>query len=63
MNCETHFYEGNGVGLQYCGIRNDRKPLVLLHAQGVDSRSFSRVMPKLARDFHVYAVDLSLIHI
>ena len=57
MNCETHFYEGNGVGLQYCEIRNDRKPLVLLHAQGVDSRSFSRVMPKLARDFHVYAVD------
>lgn len=57
MNCETHFYEGNGVGLQYCEIRNDRKPLVLLHAQGVDSRSFSRVTPKLARDFHVYAVD------
>lgn len=40
MNCETHFYEGNGVGLQYCEIRNDRKPLVLLHAQGVTAAAF-----------------------
>ncbi|MBE6506863.1 MAG: alpha/beta fold hydrolase [Methanocorpusculum parvum] len=33
------------------------KPLVLLHAQGTDSTSFANVIPKLAKHFHIYAVD------
>ena len=57
MRYEKHFYEGRNSGLQYYEIRNDLKPLVLLHAQAVDSTSFFCVMPKLARHFHVYAVD------
>ena len=57
MNCEKHYYEGQGIGLQYYEIQNGLKPLVLLHAQAVDSTSFFGVMPKLARRFHVYAVD------
>lgn len=57
MKYEKHYYEGQNTHLQYYEIRNDMKPLVLLHAQGVDSTSFFTVMPKLARHFHVYAVD------
>ena len=57
MRYEKRFYEGRNSGLQYYEIRNDMKPLVLLHAQAVDSTSFFCVMPKLARHFHVYAVD------
>lgn len=30
---------------------------MLIHAQGVDSESFFKVMPKLAKKYHVYAVD------
>ena len=33
------------------------EPLVLLHAQGTDSTSFESVIPKLAKHYHVYAVD------
>ena len=49
MRYEKHFYEGRNSGLQYYEIRNDLKPLVLLHAQAVDSTGFFCVMPKLAR--------------
>ena len=31
MRYEKHFYEGRNSGLQYYEIRNDLKPLVLLH--------------------------------
>ena len=57
MKIEKQYYAGQNVRLQYYEIRNGRKPLVLLHAQAVDSTSFFDVMPKLARYFHVYAVD------
>ncbi len=56
-NCKKRYYEGRNVSLQYYEIPNDKKPLVLLHAQAVDSTSFFGVMPQLARHFHVYAVD------
>lgn len=49
MKYEKHYLEGLHAGLQYYEIRNDLKPLVLLHAQAVDSTSFFGVMPKLAR--------------
>lgn len=69
MKIEKYCYEGQhegqnsnrdadlNIGLQYYEISNDLKPLVLLHAQAVDSTSFFNVMPKLVRYFHVYAVD------
>ncbi len=50
-------YQKNSVRLQYYEIENTKKPLVLLHAQGVDSSSFFDVMKKLAKKFHVFAVD------
>lgn len=56
-SCAEHYYEGPDGGLRYYEIRNEREPLVLLHAQGVDSASFFGVLPKLAQWFHVYAVD------
>ncbi len=57
MKCEMYADKGESIGLQYYEIKNDRPPLVLLHAQAVDSTSFFGVMPALARRFHVYAVD------
>ena len=57
MKYEKHYYEGHNTGLQYYEIPNNLKPLVLLHAQAVDSSSFFNVMPELAHHFHVYAVD------
>ena len=57
MKYEKNVYEGQNVYLQYYEIRNGLKPLVLLHAQAVDSTSYFGVMPKLAQHFHVYAVN------
>lgn len=39
------------------GPANGRPPLVLLHAQQMDWFSYSRVLPDLARSFHVFDVD------
>lgn len=50
-------YEKNDICLKYYEICSDNPPLVLIHAQGVDSESFFKVMPKLAKKYHVYAVD------
>ena len=33
-------------------------PLVMLHGFGADSYSFSRLIPKLAKKYHIYALDL-----
>lgn len=57
MKYEKNVYEGQNVYLQYYEFRNGLKPLVLLHAQAVDSTSYFGVMPKLAQHFHVYAVN------
>lgn len=57
MKIGKHYYEGQNAGIQYYEIQNSLKPLVLLHAQAVDSSSFFGIMPRLSRHFHVYAVD------
>lgn len=43
--------------LRYYEWENDLKPLVLIHAQGVDALSFENVVKLLSRKFHVYSVD------
>ena len=48
--------EGDIFGLHYYEAGKG-EPLVLLHAQGTDSTSFGSVIPKLAKQYHVYAVD------
>ena len=48
--------EGDTFGLHYYEAGKG-EPLVLLHAQGTDSTSFESVIPKLAKHYHVYAVD------
>jgi pimeloyl-ACP methyl ester carboxylesterase len=47
----------NGVTLSYVEGPDNGPPLVLLHAQLLDWFSYSRVMPDLAKSFHVYTVD------
>ncbi len=45
-----YFYENQGIKLKYYEIENSLQPLVLIHAQGVDARSFDNVWAKLAQD-------------
>lgn len=52
-----HFYKSHGVELGYYEIENNLQPLVLIHAQGVDASSFDNVWGKLAKKYHIYAVD------
>lgn len=54
---QEHVYQSNGIELHYYETENDLQPLVLIHAQGVDARSFEPVAAKLAKKYHVYAVD------
>jgi len=51
------FYKDKGIELRYYELENDRQPLVLLHAQGVDAKSFENVWGRLAEKYHVYSVD------
>ncbi len=46
-----------GIRLKYYEIENSFQPLVLIHAQGVDATSFDHAWAKLAKKYHVYAVD------
>lgn len=52
-----NIYENQGIKLKYYEAKNDFQPLVLLHAQGVDSLSFAGIIKPLSKKFHVYAVD------
>ena len=52
-----NIYENQGIKLKYYEAKNNLPPLVLLHAQGVDSLSFGKVIKPLEKKFHVYAVD------
>jgi pimeloyl-ACP methyl ester carboxylesterase len=47
----------NQVTLSYVEGPNNGPPLVLLHAQLLDWFSYSRVLPELAKHFHVFTVD------
>ncbi|MCJ2184475.1 alpha/beta hydrolase [Novosphingobium sp. 1949] len=47
----------NTVQLSYWEGPDNGPPLVLLHAQFLDWYAYARVLPELARHFHVYDVD------
>jgi len=47
----------NQVQLSYVEGPDNGPPLVLLHAQLMDWFSYSRVMPELAKHFHVFNID------
>ena len=43
--------------INYYEVENDKEKLLLLHAQGTNSRSFFNVLNKLSKHYHVYLVD------
>jgi pimeloyl-ACP methyl ester carboxylesterase len=49
--------EVNGISLSYVEGPDNGPPLVLLHAQLLDWFSYSRVLPELAKSYHVYDID------
>lgn len=52
-----HIYKKQGIVLNYRELKNDFQPLVLIHAQGVDSTSFENIWTHLSKKYHVYSVD------
>lgn len=54
---EKHFYQKQGIKLNYYEIKNELQPLILIHAQGVDAANFKNVWEQLARNYHIYSVD------
>ncbi|MFJ9556524.1 alpha/beta fold hydrolase [Nocardiopsis sp. NPDC101807] len=52
-----HTAEVGGVLLNYAEGPANGPPLLLVHGQVTDWRSWHRVLPALSRDFHVFAVD------
>lgn len=47
----------NDLTVSYAEGPDNGPPIVMFHAQLLDWFSYSRVMPELAKSFHVYAVD------
>lgn len=54
---EENYYSNGGIKLKYYEVTNDLQPLVMIHAQGVDGKSYSHVAKQLSKKFHVYSVD------
>lgn len=51
------FYQKQGITLKYYEIENNLRPLVLIHAQGVDGKSFENVWKRLSKGYHIFSVD------
>lgn len=54
---QEKFYRKGNILLHYYEIENELQPLLLLHAQGVDARSFDHVWGKLSEKYHLYSLD------
>ena len=54
---DERIYENQNIRLKYYEIPNDFQPLVLIHAQGVDGKSYEKVSKQLSKKFHIYSVD------
>ncbi len=50
-----NFHEASG--LHYYEVKNNHRPLVLIHAQGVDSRSHQALFKTLSEHYHLFAID------
>lgn len=57
MIMEEKYYNNGETKLKYYEVANHLQPLVLIHAQGVDGRSFDHVIKPLSKKFHIYSVD------
>ncbi len=53
----VHATDENNISLYYHEAGHGT-PLVMLHGFGADSYSFSRLIPKLSKRYHIYALDL-----
>lgn len=53
----TDTYTTDNITLHYYEIKNNLKPLVMIHAQGVCSMSYDNVFKALSKKYHIFAVD------
>ncbi|WKY45374.1 alpha/beta hydrolase [Eubacteriaceae bacterium ES2] len=54
---DSKIFNENGIILNYYELKNDKQPLVMLHAQGVCALNFDNVFKALSKKYHIYAVD------
>ncbi len=54
---KEQYFENGDIKLKYYEIENNKKPLVLIHAQGIDGKTYEKVAKKLSKHFHIYSVD------
>jgi pimeloyl-ACP methyl ester carboxylesterase len=47
----------NGSSLNYAEGPNNGPILLLIHGQAVDWKSYAKVLPKLSKQYHVFAID------
>ncbi len=51
------FYQEDTILLKYYEVENALKPIVFIHAQGVDGTSFKETFKKLSKKYHIYSID------
>lgn len=56
---EVRWSTAAGTELNIAVGPDNGPPVLLLHGQGADWQSYARVLPDLARNFHVHAVDIA----
>ena len=49
----------SGTTMSYAEGPNNGPPLLLIHGQGSANTSYNRVLPDLAKHFHVYTIDVA----
>lgn len=57
MKIIQNTYSTGTTKIHYYEIKNNLKPLVMIHAQGVCGLSYDNVFKKLSKKYHVFAVD------
>lgn len=55
---QEQLFDANGVQINFSQASASGQPIVLLHGTASEWQSFLPVIPVLARDFQVYAIDL-----
>jgi pimeloyl-ACP methyl ester carboxylesterase len=53
-----HYFETNGVRLNYAEGPDNGKPLLLIPAQGTSWKTYDQVLEKMSLKFHVFAVTI-----
>lgn len=54
---DAKIFNEHNIVLNYYEMKNNKQPLVMLHAQGVCALNFDNVFKALSERYHIYAID------